>query len=67
VQGLLLGKATDPLTSCEVEAMVELITARLAELVSARLSDGRHCRCVTTEKEGLERLPKSRLKARSRK
>jgi hypothetical protein len=41
VPGLLLGKTTDPLTSCEVEAMAELMTARLAELVSARLSDGR--------------------------
>jgi hypothetical protein len=38
--GLLLGKTTDPLTSCEVEAKAELVTVRLAELVSARLSDG---------------------------
>ena len=41
VPGPLLGKATDPLTSCEVEAMAEFMTARLAGLVSARLSDGR--------------------------
>src|SRR6266849_499941 len=38
---LLRGKTTDPLTSCEVDAMAELMTGRLAELVSARLSDGR--------------------------
>jgi hypothetical protein len=38
---LLLGKATDPRHSCEVEAMAGFMTARLADLVSARLSDGR--------------------------
>ena len=36
-----LVKQLTPLPSCEVEAMAELMTARLAELVSARLSDGR--------------------------
>ena len=38
---LLLGKATDPLTSCGVEAMARFMTARLADLVRARLSGGR--------------------------
>jgi hypothetical protein len=46
VPGLLLGKATDPLTSCEIEVMAELMTVRLAKLVSARLSDGRDCHHV---------------------
>ena len=36
-----LVKQPTPFPSCEVEAMAELMTARLAELVSARLSDGR--------------------------
>jgi hypothetical protein len=38
---LLLGKATDPPHSCEVEAMAGFMTARLAHLVSAWLSDRR--------------------------
>jgi hypothetical protein len=37
-RGLCLA-TTDPPHSCEVEAMVELMTVRLAELVSARLSE----------------------------
>ena len=32
-------RATDPRPSCKAEATVELMTGRLAELVSARLSD----------------------------
>ena len=36
-----LVKQPTPFPSCEVEAMAELMTARLAELVSVRLSDGR--------------------------
>ncbi len=38
--GWEVGVSRDPLISCEVEAMAELVTVRLAELVSARLSDG---------------------------
>jgi hypothetical protein len=40
-RGLCLA-TTDPPHSCEVEAMVELMTVRLAELVNARMrrSDG---------------------------
>ena len=37
----LLPSNNRPPHSCEVEAMVELITVRLADLVSGRLSDGR--------------------------
>jgi hypothetical protein len=44
VPGLLLGKATDPLTSCEIEVMAELMTVRLAKCAS--LSDGRDCHHV---------------------
>ena len=37
-RGLCLA-TTDPPHSCEVEAMVELMTVRLAELVNARMSE----------------------------
>jgi hypothetical protein len=40
VPGLLPSNNRPP-HSCEVEAMVELITVRLADLVSGRLSDDR--------------------------
>ena len=39
-RGFCLAKQLTPFTSCKVEAMAELMTVRLAELVSARLSDG---------------------------
>jgi hypothetical protein len=51
---------TDPHHSYEVEAIVELVTVRLADLVSARLSDGAYklvhksrTRCSTAEPRGL--------------
>jgi hypothetical protein len=39
--GLLPVKTTDPPHSCEIEASVELVTERLAELVNAKLLDAR--------------------------